>query len=121
MITRPVDGILEGLNRLNEAKLTGALKEDEFSNLIRNIGDLCANRIAQGKLNPNDIESLECYMGCFIGPERKNYFEFEHINLDLAAKSFLESLAAAEAKFEQRMSSARPVSGGHALGLRRIN
>ena len=104
------DVILDLLNRLHVAKSSGALKEDEFSKIITNIGDLYASKIKQGKVTSDEIESFESYLTGLDGLNASMYFSFPHKNLDSGAKAALASIDFAKQALEQRSLYARPVT-----------
>lgn len=101
--------IFDSLNRLNTSKQTGGLKDTELSNLIVCIGDVFANKIKQGKVTVEEIESAESYLTGFIGENKDKYFSYPHRDLDRAAKSFFEGNDFAKEELEQRNQYAQPV------------
>ena len=107
--SRPSDVILDSINRLYDAKLSGALKDSELSGIIINIGDLFANKIKQGKVSNNEIESFETYISGFVGENKDNYFAYPHSDLDRATKSVLESIDFAKEELNQRKRYSQPV------------
>ena len=71
---RPSDDILNRLNRIYDAKLSGALVPEEFPKLIIRIGDLFANQ----KHTEEEIESFEALI------PNENVFLHEHEGLAVA-------------------------------------
>ena len=106
---RVSDGIFDSFNRFHEAKLSGALSKDEFSKLLISVGDLFANKIKQGKVSEDEIESLEAHLSGFVGENCDKYFAFPHEDLKMAAKSVLEGNDFALQSVEQRYEAAQPV------------
>lgn len=106
---RKSDVILNSLNRFYDAKLSGGLKDDEFSKVIVLIGDLFANQIKQGKQTEDSIESFESHLDGLDGSNAKNYFSRIHKKLDTAVKSVLEGNDFAKQELEQRRAYAQPV------------
>ena len=87
---RPSDLILNSLNRLYDAKLSGALKNDELSKIMILEGDMFASKIKQGKINVDEVESFESFISGFTKDTKDNYFSYQHTDLDRAAKMILE-------------------------------
>lgn len=106
---RPSDVILDSINRLHDAKLSGALKEDELSSIIINIGDMFANKIKQGKVSNDDIESFEVHISGFTGENKDNYFAHSHADLDRSTKIVFESIDFAKDELDQRKQYSQPV------------
>ena len=77
---RPSDIILETLNRINHAKLNGALMPDELTKIITLEGNLFANQVSRGLKTEEEVEDFEKE----IPNGKVNYFKFEHENLDVA-------------------------------------
>ena len=107
--SRPSDIILESLNGLNLRKNTGVLNQTELSEIIIQIGDLFANKIKQGKVNEDQIESFEAHITHFMGPNKDKYFTFAHEDLERGTKSALESIDFAKETLERRKNFAQPV------------
>ena len=101
--------ILNSLNRLNTVKQNGALTRDEFSKILVSVGDLFANKIRQGKVSEEEIESLEAHLTGFIGENSDKYFSFPHEDLERASKTVLESIDFARQAVEKRNEYAQPV------------
>jgi hypothetical protein len=106
---RKSDIVFSSLNRLHDAKQSGALTRDEFSKLLVSVGDLFANKIKQGKVTEDEIESVEAHLTGFIGENSDKYFSFPHIDLDRASKTVLESIDFARQSLEKRNEYAQPV------------
>ena len=106
---RMCDVILNSLNGMHDRKAAGALGEDEFSGIIINTGDLIANSIKQGKMNENDIESVEVHLTQFLGDNSDKYFSYPHKDLRRAGKTALESIDFAKDELEKRNQFAQPV------------
>lgn len=106
---RKSDEIFDALNRLCDAKQSGSLQENEFSNLIVSIGDVFAKSVENGKQTADNIDSFEAYLTQFLGKNADKYFNFPHSDLEMAAKTCLEGLDIAQSKFEQRSAYAQPV------------
>ena len=56
---RPSDIILKSLNRMNEAKLNGALTKDELSKIIMLEGSLFANLVSKGLKTEEEVEDFD--------------------------------------------------------------
>ena len=106
---RKSDVIFNSLNRIYDAKLSGALKETEFSSIITSIGDIFANKVKQGNVNNEDIESYESHLTQFLGENRDKFYNHPHKDLDVAAKKTLQSIDLSKAEFDKRSSYANPV------------
>lgn len=106
---RKSDGILKSLNRLLDAKPGGALTRDEFSKILVSVGDLFANKIKQGRVTEDEIESVEAHLTGFIGENSDKYFSFPHQDLDRASKTVLESIDFAKQAVDKRNEYAQPV------------
>jgi hypothetical protein len=106
---RKSDVILNSLNRLHDAKQSGALVRDEFSKILVSVGDLFANKIKQGKVREDEIESVEAHLTGFVAENNDKYFSFPHTELDRASKTVLESIDFARQAVEKRNEYAQPV------------
>ena len=106
---RKSDVVFDSLNRFHDAKLSGGLKDDEFSRMIVLIGDLFANQIKQSKQTEDNIDSFESHLYGFDGPNAQNYFSHIHKKLDTAVKSVLEGNDFAKQDLEERKQYAQPV------------
>ena len=106
---RPSDVIFESLNGFNSRKNAGVLKGTEFSNLIVQIGDLFANKVKQGKVNEDIIDSFETHLTQFMGENKDNYFAYPHEELERGTKIALESVDFAKEEVQKRNVSAQPV------------
>ena len=106
---RTSDVILNSLNRLYDAKLSGALNEEELSKLIVLVGDLFANKINQGSVSNDEIESIESFLSGFTKANKDNYFNFNHKDLDRASKMFIEGVYVASSELEQKRELSSPV------------
>lgn len=87
---RTSDVILNSLNRMHDAKISGAMSPDELSKIIVLEGNLFASRIKQGKTTLDEIESAESFITGFLGKNKDNYFNNKHVDLDKSARIFLE-------------------------------
>ena len=101
---RPSDIILNSLNRLSSAKKTAALKPEEFSKLIEVVGDLAANKIKQGKMTEEQIDSLLSYDNLDY-----RYFSLPHKDLEEAFKRFSEGIYMAQEQRGLRFFQAKQV------------
>ena len=106
---RKSDDIFNSLNRLNDAKQSGSLQDTELSSLIISVGDVFANKIKQGKVTEEEIESANLHLSGFTGKNKDKYFSYPHRDLDRAAKSFIEGAYMAEEELNERMGYAQPV------------
>lgn len=106
---RPSDIIFESLNGFNSRKNAGVLKENELSNLISQIGDLFANKVKQGKVSDEVIESFESHLTQFTGENKDKFFAFPHEDLERGTKIALESVDFAREEVQKRNVSAQPV------------
>ena len=68
--------IFNSLNRLNDAKQSGSLQDTELSSLIISIGDVFANKIKQGKVTEEEIESANLHLSGFTGKNKDKYFSY---------------------------------------------
>ncbi len=107
--SRTSDVILESLNGLNLRKNAGVLGGTELSALIAQIGDLFANKIKQGKVSDDIIESFETHLTQFTGENKDKFFVFPHEELERGSKIALESIDFAQENIQQRNISAQPV------------
>lgn len=96
------DQILEFFNRFQVAKQSGSLKKDELPDLITSFGKLFANKIRQGNILNEDIESVESYLSVFVGENSDKYFSFPHEGLENAAKIALQEISVAKQTVQQR-------------------
>ena len=96
-IDRPSNIILDSLNRIHYGKLTGGLSSNELSEEIIRIGDLISNNIRNGKIS--NFEILKEIKGHI---PNKNYFRFQHKDLEVANKTVSESLEIATSEIEDR-------------------
>lgn len=106
---RPSNVIFTSVNRLYDAKLSGALKSTELSEIIIGLGDLFANKIKQGKVTLDEIESAESFLTQFATDNKDVYFSYKHEDLSRAAKTFLEGDDFALEKAEERNMSSKNV------------
>ncbi len=106
---RKSDEIFGLLNGLHERSLSGAQKKNELSLLLINIGDVFANLVRQGKVNEDTIESYESNITQFLGENKDKFFNHTWDDLDVAAKSTLESIYFAKEEVNQRNIAAQPV------------
>ena len=106
---RKSDEIFNSLNRLNIAKQTGGLDDTELSNLIVSIGDVFANKVKQGKVSEDEIESACIHLSGFEGKNGDKYFAFPHKDLDRASKSFIEGVYMAKDEADKRAEYSQPV------------
>ena len=101
-IDRPSNIILDSLNRIYYGKLTGGLSSKELSSEIIRIGDMVANNIKNGKFS--DFEVLKEIKGHV---PNNNYFKFQHEDLNIANKTFDESLEMAISEREERFQKVK--------------
>lgn len=90
------DVILLRLNRVNEGKYNGGIKNTEFADELELTGSLLANSIKLGKLSNDDIESVQNYLSTFVGPNKDKYISYPHQDYDKAAMKALQSIALAQ-------------------------
>ena len=102
------DLVFESLNRIHDAKLSGALKETELSNNLILTGDIFANKIKQGKVSDDVIDSYKEYISQFLRPNKDKFFAFPHKDLDVATKTNYESIEFAEEEKEKRNLYSQP-------------
>ena len=107
--SRLSDEIFESLNRLYEAKLTGAAKSQEFPDILIRVGDLCANKVKQGKMTSDVTASIQDLMRSFTGENANNYFSDYHEGLSEAANTFIEGINMALLERERLKKMAEPV------------
>lgn len=94
--------ILNSLNRMHDAKISGAMIPDELSKILVLSGNLFANKIVQGKVSQDEIESEESFVTGFLGKNKDNYFNNKHVDLDKAARIILEGNFVALEKLERK-------------------
>lgn len=86
--------ILDSLNRIHDAKLTGTLGNNEFSQTILKTWNLFVGKIKQGKVSSDEIESMESLLP---GPNGDKCFNIKHKGLNdidsIAKKSVYKALA----------------------------
>jgi len=99
---RTSDTFLNSLNRMHDAKISGAMSPDELSKILVLGGNLLANKIVQGKISQDEIESAETIITGFLGKNRDNYFSNKHVDLDKAARIILEGNFVALEKLERK-------------------
>ncbi len=99
---RKSDEIFNALNRLNEAKQTGSLQDTELSKLIESVGDVFVNKVRQGAVTNDEIESVDAYLTGFTGENKDKYFAFPHKELDNAAKMFITKTHIAKREIDDR-------------------
>ena len=103
------DKILSMVNYINEAKTKGVSLNDSLAITLRHTGELCANKIKQGKMSDDEIETVESFITQFTGENANKYFNHIHEGLPGAAKDFLVGDDFAKQKREQRNLEAHPV------------
>ena len=89
MTERPSDTLLNGLNRILDAKRTGALNKDELSKEIILAGDIYSNGLKYNRVE-GDPESFKSFI------PNGNIFNYKHAGLDIAAKTVDQAIGAAE-------------------------
>lgn len=94
--------ILNSLNRMHDAKISGVMIPDELSKILVLSGNLFANKIVQGKVSQDEIESEESFVTGFLGKNKDNYFNNKHVDLDKAARIILEGNFVALEKLERK-------------------
>lgn len=99
---RTSDVILNSLNRMYDAKLSGVMSPDELSKIVVLEGNLFANNISRGKVTQDEIESTESFITGFLEENKDNYFNNKHVDLDKSARMFLEGDFVALEELERR-------------------
>ena len=102
---RPSDLVLNSLNRIYEAKLNNVLDENELSKSIVLTGNLFANKVRQGKVLSDEMESTKTT----VEKLRKEYFTHKHNDLATASDIYIEGIDAALDFVATRNLSAQPV------------
>ena len=107
------DNILEGCNRIYDAKLNGALQEDELSKELIAEGKLFSNQIKKGLKTEEDVENFEKEL-----PDGKNnYFAFPHKNLDVAKSTIKQTNTVALFNAET-LNNATQMTESYSKGLK---
>ena len=88
--SRYSDEIFEILNQMHDAKISGVLVPDQLSKELVLVGNVFANKIVQGKVSQDEIESAESFVTGFLGKNKDNYFNNRHVDLDKSARIFLD-------------------------------
>lgn len=117
MTNRPSDLILESLNGFSERKKKNVYNKEELHDMIVLFSNLFANKIKQGKVSVEDIESVENYVSTFLGIHKNDYFINEHEKLAEAAKTVLEADAMALEYLRQKEVTASSIND-YSKGLR---
>ena len=98
------DKIFKSCNRIYQAKISGALNQDEFSDTIISISTVYANQVKMGIHNEDD--EIETYLAN-IPKDSKGYFSFPHFGLNEAYKASFETITMAQLDREKRFSVAK--------------
>lgn len=107
------EAILEGSNRIYDAKLSGALQSDELSKELIAEGKLFSNQVEKGIKTEEDVENFEKEL-----PDGKNnYFAFSHKGLDVAKSTIKQTNSFALLKAEN-MNKATQMPEGYSKGLK---
>lgn len=85
------DTILESLNRMYDAKISGALKEDELSKIMTLEGRIFSNQVSRGFKTEDDVEEFEKE----IPNGKYNCFNFPHKDIDVAFNTIKQANTAA--------------------------
>lgn len=102
---RPSNIILESLNRMNDAKLNGALTSDELSKIIALEGSLFANLVRRGLKTEGQSEDFLNQL-----PNGQwNSFSYPHKGQDVAYKTVKQDINAALYQQEKVNIQAQPV------------
>ena len=110
------DTILEGCNRIYDAKLSGALQEDELSKELIAEGELFSRQVEKGKKTEEDVRDFEKEL-----PDGKNnYFAFPHKELDVAKNTIEQTNSFALLKAEN-LNKRTQMPEGHSKGLRMVS
>lgn len=99
------DTILESLERVHDAKMTGALKEDELSKIITLEGRLFANQVSKGLKTEEQVEDFEKE----IPNGKYPCFNFPHKDLDVAYNVVKQADTVALFDVENLAKKAQPV------------
>ena len=94
---RPSDLLCEYTKLLHQQKLSGVVQNDLFSKILILEGDFLANKVKQGKLSEDEIESVRA-----LFPSNDSYFSIKHENIEKANKTMNESIDMACAYMEER-------------------
>ena len=102
---RPSNIILESLNRMNDAKLNGALTSDELSKIITLEGSLFANLVRRGLRTEEQSEDFLNQI-----PNGKwNSFSYPHKGQDVAFETVKQDVNVALYEQEKVNIQAQPV------------
>lgn len=107
------DNILDGINRINEAKFSGVLSEDELAKNIMMQSKLFANQVKMRKKSEEDVTSFEAQL-----PSNSNCFSFKHKHLEEASSYSKEINTDALLQRETWDKQAQPIKG-YSRGLNR--
>lgn len=106
--------ILKEINRIHDAKLSGALKSDEFAKTIMMESKLFANLIKFGKKSEEDVDSYESLI-----PKSSKYFSINHKYLKEAFDYTKESNTDALMQRENWDKQSQPVESYY-KGLKKV-
>lgn len=101
--------LLEKLNRLYDAKISGVISPDELSKSIVLASELYANKISKGEVSITDINETKSFLPGFINPNYDGYFKLRHKDVDVASKIFIDETETALEKLEQRNKYSSPL------------
>lgn len=99
------DTIFESLERLHDAKLSGALKEDELSKIIILVVKIFSNQVSKGLKNEIQAEDFEKE----IPNGKYNCFNFRHKDIDVAFQTAKQGNTVALFSREQLNIKSQPV------------
>lgn len=97
MTERPSDLLFEYTKVLSQQKLSGVVQDDLLSKILILEGDFIANKVKQGKLSGDEIESVRTLI-----PQGNYCFSYPHKFIENATKTVNESIDMAEAYLEER-------------------
>ena len=102
---RVSDIIFESLNRLHDAKKSGALKYDELSKIITLEGRIFSNQVSMGDKTEEQVEDFEKE----IPNGKYDCFNFKHEDLDVAYDTIKQANTAALFDRENRFSRVKRI------------
>lgn len=97
--------ILEEMNRLYHANISGVANPDELGKIIIDLGSLYSNLVRNGRVGENDTNETLNIISCFT--DGNNYFNRNH-NLIVPANTFTEGVYVAAERYRERVEASKP-------------
>lgn len=109
------NSILNGCNRIHDAKLSGALQDDELSKELIAEGRLFSNQIEKGLKSEKEVEDFEKE----IPDGKHNYFVYPHKELDVAKNTIIQTNNVALLNAEN-LNKRTQMPEGYVKGLKKV-